>query len=77
MGTSSNRKIAVFVGSRANYSSIKSAMVAIDRHPSLTLQLIVGASAVLDRYGSVVNLIKTDGFKVDAGIDMLLESDTP
>ena len=46
------RKICVVVGSRANYSSIKSAMRAIEAHPDLELQLVVGASALLDRYGT-------------------------
>jgi UDP-hydrolysing UDP-N-acetyl-D-glucosamine 2-epimerase len=71
------QKICVVVGSRANYSSIKSAMRAIDEHPDLTLQLVVGASAVLDRYGSVVDLIRADGFEPDAELFMLVEGETP
>lgn len=71
------RKICVVVGSRANYSSIKSAMKAIDAHPELELQLVVGASAVLDRYGAVTNLIESDGFKPLAKIHMLIEGETP
>jgi UDP-hydrolysing UDP-N-acetyl-D-glucosamine 2-epimerase len=67
----------VVVGSRANYSSIKSAMRAIQKHPQLELQLIVGASAVLDRYGAVVKLIKSDGFEPDDELYMLLEGETP
>jgi UDP-hydrolysing UDP-N-acetyl-D-glucosamine 2-epimerase len=71
------KRICVVVGSRANYSSIKSAMRAIQAHPALELQLIVGASAVLDRYGSVVNLIESDGFKPHARVTMLIEGETP
>ena len=41
------RKICVVVGSRANYSSIKSVMQAIRVHSDLQLQLIVAASALL------------------------------
>ena len=55
------RKICVVVGSRANYSSIKTAMRAIQAHPDLELQLVVGASALLDRFGSVVEVIKKAG----------------
>jgi UDP-hydrolysing UDP-N-acetyl-D-glucosamine 2-epimerase len=73
----SKRKICVFVGSRANYSSIKSAMRAILAHDELDLQLIAGASAVLDRYGAVVNLIERDGFEVSARMHMLIEGETP
>jgi len=71
------RKVCVVIGSRANYSSIKSAMRAIDRHPSLELALVVGASALLDRYGSVVNLIEKDGFRAAARVHMLIEGETP
>jgi UDP-hydrolysing UDP-N-acetyl-D-glucosamine 2-epimerase len=71
------KKICVVIGSRANYSSIKSAMRAIQDHPALELQLIVAASAVLDRFGSVVNLIEQDGFKPHARVTMLIEGETP
>lgn len=71
------RKICVVIGSRANYSSIKSAMCAIKNHPELELQLVVGASAVLDRYGSAVNLIEKDGFQPVARVYMLIEGETP
>lgn len=71
------RKICVVIGSRANYNSIKSAMRAIQEHPDLELQVIVGASALLDRYGSVVDLIEEEGFVVDARLFMLVEGETP
>ena len=58
------RKIFCFIGSRANYSSIKSVLKEINKHPQLKLFLIVGASAVLDKYGSVEKLIEKDGFKI-------------
>jgi UDP-hydrolysing UDP-N-acetyl-D-glucosamine 2-epimerase len=71
------KKICVVIGSRANYSSIKSAMLAIRAHPALQLQLVVGASALLDRYGAVVKLIERDGFRPDARVHMLIEGETP
>ena len=74
---SNRKKICVVIGSRANYSSIKSAMAAIRSHPQLELQLVVAASALLDRYGSVVNLIEKDGFEASARIYMLIEGETP
>ena len=71
------RKICVFVGSRANYSSIKSALRAIQADERLQLQLVVGASAVLSRYGAVVDLIERDGFKIDDRVNMIIEGETP
>lgn len=73
----SRRKVCVVIGSRANYSSIKSAMRAIAAHPALELQVVVGASALLDRYGAVVSLIEKDGFKPAARVHMLIEGETP
>jgi UDP-hydrolysing UDP-N-acetyl-D-glucosamine 2-epimerase len=74
---SAQRRVCVVVGSRANYSSIKSAMSAIDAHPNLQLQLIAGASALLDRYGTVLDLIERDGFRPDERVFMLIEGETP
>ena len=71
------RKVCVVIGSRANYSSIKSAMRAIQTHPKLQLQVVAAASAVLDRYGAVVNLMEDDGFSIDARLFMLIEGETP
>src|SRR5688572_3617888 len=73
----SRRKVCVVVGSRANYSSIKSAMRAVKAHPGLELQLVVGASALLDRYGSVIDIIRRDGFEPLATLYMLIEGETP
>ena len=71
------RKVCVVVGSRANYGSIKSVMRAVEAHPELELQIIVGASALLDRFGSVVDVIERDGFVPDARVNMIVEGETP
>ena len=71
------RKVCVVVGSRANYSSIKSVMRAVDGHPDLQLQVVAGAAALLDRYGAVVKHIERDGFQVAARMHMLVEGETP
>jgi UDP-hydrolysing UDP-N-acetyl-D-glucosamine 2-epimerase len=71
------RKVCVVVGSRANYSSIKSVMRAVREHTDLTLQLVVGASALLDRFGSVIDVIEADGFEANAKVTMIVEGETP
>jgi UDP-hydrolysing UDP-N-acetyl-D-glucosamine 2-epimerase len=71
------RKIAVVVASRANYGRIRSVLRAIDNHPKLELLLIVGASALLYRFGSVVELIEEDGFKIASKIYTVVEGETP
>lgn len=72
-----NKKILIFIGSRANYSSIKSVMNAIKKNNNLKLQIVVGASALLEKYGNVSTLIEKDGFKIDAKIHMLIEGESP
>lgn len=73
----SKRKVCIVVGSRANYSSIKAVMRAVDQHPDLELQVVAGASALLDRYGAVIDVIERDGFKVAGKVFMLVEGETP
>lgn len=71
------RNICVVIGSRANYSSIKSVLVAIEKHEELNLQIVACASALIDRYGSVVNLIRSDGFIISAESYSLIEGENP
>lgn len=71
------KKISVIVCSRANYGSIKSVMRNIQNHPELELQLIVGSSALLDRYGSLVESIENDGFDITSRVTFLIEGETP
>jgi UDP-hydrolysing UDP-N-acetyl-D-glucosamine 2-epimerase len=71
------RKVCVVIGSRANYGSIKSVMKAVRGHSDLELQLVIGASALLDRFGSVVEVIEADGFQADAKVAMIVEGETP
>jgi UDP-hydrolysing UDP-N-acetyl-D-glucosamine 2-epimerase len=71
------RKICVAVHSRANYGRIKSAMQAIRANPDLELQIIVGASGMLQRFGAVVNVLRQDGFEPNATVYSILEGETP
>ncbi|MBR2186039.1 MAG: UDP-N-acetylglucosamine 2-epimerase (hydrolyzing), partial [Lachnospiraceae bacterium] len=66
------RKICVFLGGRANYSSIKSAMKAIKEHPDLTLQVILGGQALTDKYGDLEDILINDGFSADEKVHMLV-----
>lgn len=72
-----HKKICVFIGSRANYSSLKPIMREIKKDPDLDMVLFIGASALLDKYGDVSSLIEKDGFKIDEYIYMLIEGENP
>lgn len=71
------RKICVVVFSRANYGRIKFVLKAIQEHPNLELQLIVGASALLWRYGNVSEIIEADGFTVNRKAYCIVEGEIP
>lgn len=69
------RKVCVVVTARPSYSRIKSALKAIDEHPDLELQLVVAASALLNRYGNTIKVIEHDEFKISARVFMVLEGE--
>ncbi|MEX2650530.1 MAG: UDP-N-acetylglucosamine 2-epimerase [Alphaproteobacteria bacterium] len=71
------RRVCIVVGSRANYGRIKSVMSAVRDHPDLELVLLVGASALLFRYGSAIDVIERDGFEVHARVYSIIEGENP
>ena len=54
----SRRKVCVVINSRANYGRIKSFLRAAQNHSGLELQLIAGASALLYRFGSAIDVMR-------------------
>ena len=77
IGTNGKRKILIVVNSRANYGRIKTVMREVKNHPGLELQLVVGASALLHRFGNVLEIIRSDGFVPDATVHSIVEGETP
>lgn len=73
----SKREVCIAVHSRANYGRIKTVMRAVREHPQLELQLVVGASALLERYGQAIDQIREDGFEPDATLHYMIEGGTP
>ena len=71
------RKICVVITGRPSYSRIKSVLEAVQEHPQLELVLIVGASALLYRFGSVIDMIKADGFEPNSLVYNIVEGETP
>lgn len=71
------RKVCVVITARPSYSRVKTALLAIRENTALELQLVVAASALLDRYGSAVDYIERDGFEIAAKVYSVLEGQTP
>ena len=69
------RRVCVVITARPSYARVKSVLEAVRDHPDLELQLVVGASALLERYGPVVDVIRSDGFEPDAVVYMVLEGE--
>ncbi|WP_298148013.1 UDP-N-acetylglucosamine 2-epimerase [Flavobacterium sp.] len=69
------RKIAVVITARPSYSRVKTVLTALKNAPDVELQLIVAASALLDRYGNAVERIEADGFQVTARVFNVLEGE--
>jgi len=71
------RHICFVVYSRANYARIKTAILASQCDPELTTSVIVGASAVLYKYGNVSQLMRSDGVNISAELYNAVEGDLP
>ncbi len=69
------RKICIVVNSRANYARVKSVLKAVQKHPKLNLKLVVGASALLQKFGELTKIISKDGFKISAKLFSIIEGE--
>ena len=69
-----HRKICVVTGTRAEYGLLTNVMKEIQNHPALQLQVVACAAHLSEKHGMTVNQIITDGFSVDARIEMLDEN---
>ncbi len=69
------RKICCVVTARPSYARVRSALHAIRNHPGLELQLVVAASALLERYGSAAKVIEDEGFHIDRKVYMIVEGE--
>ena len=69
------RQTCVVITARPSYSRVKTALAAMRAHPGIDLQIALAASALLDRYGRVADVIRKDGFDVAAEIYSVLEGD--
>ena len=71
------KKICVYTCNRSEYSRLKSVMKAIEAHPGLDLQIVVGGSQLLERYGMTVTDIENDEFVINEKIQNVVEGSTP
>ena len=71
------RNIAVVIFSRANYARIKSVLEELKKNSKINLQIILGGSAVLDRFGNLEDVLKKDKLQVKARSFFMVEGGSP
>lgn len=71
------RRICVVTGSRAEYGLLYWVMKAIAAHPMLELQVLATGMHLSPEFGLTYSQIESDGFCIDAKVEMLLSADTP
>ena len=70
-------KVCVIINSRANYGRIHSFLDAAKKNNKIDLKIILGSSAVLQKYGDISSILKKDGFKIFKKIYNIVETDKP
>jgi UDP-hydrolysing UDP-N-acetyl-D-glucosamine 2-epimerase len=75
--TLSKLKVCAAITARPSYSRIRSALDALQRNLDVELVVLCSGSALLDRYGRVVDLIKSDGFHVVEELYTFVEGNEP
>ena len=71
------RRIAVVTGTRAEYGLLQSTMEAITARRGMQLQLVVTGMHLLRGFGHTIDIIRRDGWSIDAEVRMQRGSDTP
>ncbi len=74
---SDKKRVCVAVTARSSYSRIRTALEALSGMPEVDLQVICSGSALLDRYGKVIDLIRADGFQVSEALFTFVEGNEP
>lgn len=58
------KHVCVAITARPSYSRVRAALAAMQADPGLRLSVVCSGSALLDRYGRVVDNVRADGFDV-------------
>lgn len=71
------RRVTFVVNSRANYARIKTAIREAMNQSNLDVQVLVGASGLLYRFGEVSQLVESDGISISNKLFSVVEGDEP
>ncbi|MGQ7844905.1 UDP-N-acetylglucosamine 2-epimerase [Granulosicoccus sp. 3-233] len=73
---STERRICVITGGRADYGLLRELLDELQILDGIALQLLVTGSHLSQAHGLTIDAIRTDGYRVDRVVDMLLASDS-
>ncbi len=68
------KKIAYITGSRADWGIVRRYLNLLNNDKNIDLRIITTGALLSDEYGHQVDLIEQDGFKIDAKIEIPLNS---
>lgn len=68
------RIVAVFTGNRAEYGLQFPILKAIEKHPDLEYRLLVSGAHLDPNFGSTLEEIRSDGFRIDAEIEIEMDA---
>ena len=71
------KKICFVVASRANYGRVKSVIIRFKKSKKFVIQVVLAASALLERYGDLKKILKKDQIKIDREAYLVVEGETP
>ena len=68
------RTVAIFTGNRAEYGLQHPILRAVDKHPDLDYRLLVSGAHLDANFGSTLDEIRNDGFRVDAEVKIEMDA---
>ena len=71
------KKICVVTGTRAEYGILYWLLKRLQTHEAFELQVLATGMHLSPEFGLTYRIIETDGFAIDAKVEMLLSGDTP
>ncbi len=74
---SCKRRVCVAITARPSYSRIRTALEHLAQYSAIDLQILCSGSALLDRYGRIIDLIRADGFNVTEELFTFIEGNEP
>lgn len=73
----SKRKVCFVITSKIHYARNRLILEKLRDHPDIELQIVVGGSALIDRFGKIDEDLVQDGFTITDEVLMVLDSSSP